>query len=343
MNKLHHTTTRRLQLATATFVGASFLTASAPWSHAEEKGKPVWTDLAKATAEDPDFSIQGEYVGKVGEEQWGAQVIAQGKGEFKVTAYPGGLPGDGFTGEKDARLKGKAERKPDGSIAISAGDQEGVIKEGKITGPSGTMTKVERKSPTMGAKPPEGALVLFDGKSADAFKNGTMEGDLLCQGVTSKALLGSGSLHIEFMLPYQPQARGQGRGNSGCYLQGRYEVQMLDSFGLEGENNECGGIYTISKPKLNMAFPPLTWQTYDIDFTAANFGPDGKKLQDARITVKHNGVVIQENVALTLSTTASPVKEGPEEGPLYLQDHGNPVRYRNIWWVPASKEKSASK
>jgi hypothetical protein len=129
-----------------------------------------------------------------------------------------------------------------------------------------------------------------------------------------------------------PHARGQARGNSGIYLQGRYEVQMLDSFGLVGEHNECGGIYTIAKPKVNMCYPPLTWQTYDIDYTAAEY--DGaKKSKNARVTVKHNGVTIHDNIELTHATTASPLKEGPEPGPVYLQDHGNPVRYRNIWVV----------
>jgi hypothetical protein len=128
-----------------------------------------------------------------------------------------------------------------------------------------------------------------------------------------------------------PYARGQGRANSGCYLQGRYEVQILDSFGLEGKNNECGGIYTIKDPDVNMCFPPLAWQTYDIDYTAAKYDESGKKTAHARMTVKHNGVLIHENVELTKATTAAPVKEGPEPGPIYIQDHGNPIRFRNIW------------
>ena len=130
-----------------------------------------------------------------------------------------------------------------------------------------------------------------------------------------------------------PYARGQGRGNSGFYAQGRYEVQILDSFGLSGENNECGGIYTIGKPKVNMCLPPLSWQTYDVDYTAAEF-KDGKKVKNARMTVRHNGVLIHENLDLTHATTAAPMREGPENGPVYLQNHGNPVRFRNIWVVP---------
>jgi len=177
-------------------------------------------------------------------------------------------------------------------------------------------------------------VVLFDGSSADNFEGGRMTPDkLLMEGVTSKRKFGNCTLHVEFRLPYMPKASGQGRGNSGCYLQGRYEVQILDSFGLAGKNNECGGIYSIKDTDQNMCFPPLTWQTYDIDYVAATFGADGKKTNNARITVKHNGVVIHDHVELPHATTAAPVKEGVEPGPLYLQNHGNPVRFRNIWIV----------
>ena len=190
---------------------------------------------------------------------------------------------------------------------------------------------IERKSPTLGSRPPKGAIVLFDGTDAKQFKPGkiTKEG-LLEQGANSVRRFQSHRLHIEFRLPFQPKARGQGRGNSGCYLQGRYEVQMLDSFGLTGKNNECGGLYTIKAPDVNMCLPPLSWQTYDIDFTAAKF-KDGKKTEDARITVFHNGVKIHDNVKLPNRTRASPNAEAPGPGFLHLQNHGNPVRYRNIW------------
>ena len=204
-----------------------------------------------------------------------------------------------------------------------------LLPDGQVVG---ELKKIERASSTLGAKPPQGAVVLFDGTNADEFSLGKIENGLLVAGTTSKRKFQSCRLHVEFLLPFMPTARGQGRGNSGCYLQGRYEVQMLDSFGLTGENNECGGIYSIKAPDVNMCFPPLSWQTYDIDYTAAKY-ENGKKVKNGTMTVSHNGVTIQKDVELPKNTTAAPIAEGPEPGPIYLQDHGNPVRYRNIWLV----------
>lgn len=297
----------------------------------------VYDDPAKV---DADYAFQGEYAGECGSDKvpYGLQIIALGDGKFHAVGLPGGLPGDGWNRigklEADGEVKagvlefgnaeGKAILKGDGAAAVFDGSGNAV----------GELKRVNRESPTLGAKPPEGAVVLFDGKSPEQFEGGQVTPDgLLKEGVTSKLKHGSCQLHLEFRLPYMPKARGQGRGNSGCYLQGRYEVQILDSFGLEGKNNECGGIYSIKDPDHNMCLPPLTWQTYDIDYTAATFDDQGKKVKPATMTVKHNGKVIHENVTLDHATTAAPVKEGPEPGPLYLQNHGNPVRFRNIWLV----------
>ncbi|MDP7011566.1 MAG: DUF1080 domain-containing protein [Verrucomicrobiota bacterium] len=286
----------------------------------------------------PDFEIQGEYVGTHPEgDQIGLNIIALGDGKFRAVGFEGGLPGDGWTKGKEKHLFKVTNN--DGKMVFLDGDAikyTAEFKGGKLVSfldgkPFSTFKKVIRKSPTIGSKPPKGAIVLFDGTGADNFKPGKMSEDkLLIQGANSVQRFQSHKLHIEFFLPFKPAARGQSRGNSGCYLQGRYEVQVLDSFGLEGRNNECGGIYSIKDPDLNMCYPPLSWQTYDVEFTAAKF-KDGKKLEDARMTVFHNGVKIHDDVKLPKRTTASPLAEGPEPGFLHLQNHGNPVRYRNIW------------
>jgi hypothetical protein len=130
-----------------------------------------------------------------------------------------------------------------------------------------------------------------------------------------------------------PNSTGQGRGNSGVYLQDRYECQVLDSFGLNGENNECGGIYTQHKPLVNMCFPPLAWQTYDIEFTPAEFDADGKKTKNGRATIYHNGVKIHDNVEFPKECPGGQ-KEEATPGPFQFQDHGDPVVYRTVWVVP---------
>lgn len=300
----------------------------------DKKKAETYTDPKKV---DEDYAIQGEYVGEVQGEKVGAQVVALGDGKFDVIGYIGGLPGAGWTGEAEGKQKGSGERSSD-AVAVTGTGWTASIKDGAIAVSGedgsdwGTLKRTERKSPTLGAKPPEGAVVLFDGSSVDGWEKGKMTDDkLLMQGTRSKQKFRDFTIHLEFRTPYKPKARGQGRGNSGFYAQGRYEVQILDSFGLEGKMNEAGGIYSVGAPKMNMCYPPLTWQTYDIDFTAARFDGDGKKTSDARMTVKHNGVVIHKDVVCDHATTASPLKEGPEPGPVYFQDHGNPIVFRNVW------------
>ncbi len=318
---------------TFTIALSSFFSVSALLAAPGKGG--TYIDLANV---DADYAIQGEYSGTVDGEKAGGQIIALGDGKFEAVGYPGGLPGDGWDGDKANRIKGKGETKDGATILTMADGSEGVIKDGVITISDdgkeiGQLKRVVRKSPTIGAKAPDGAAVLFDGKKhgADLWKGGRMSEDgLLMEGCTSKQTFSDFKIHIEFRTPYKPKARGQGRGNSGFYAHGRYEVQVLDSFGLEGNHNECGGIYSTKDPAVNMCFPPLTWQTYDIDFTAAKF-EDGKKVANATMTVRHNGVLIHDKTVCDHATTASPMREGPQPGPVFFQNHGNPVRYRNIW------------
>jgi hypothetical protein len=273
-----------------------------------EDADRTYTDPANV---DADYAVQGEYSGTIEDKKIGVQVIALGDGNFDFVSYSGGLPGDGWD-RKDKII----------SSSITASE---------VAKNSNSLSRIVRKSETLGMSPPPGAIILFDGSSTDAFTGAQMTADkLLKTGVTSKQLFGSHRIHLEFRTPYKPFARGQQRGNAGLYVQGRYETQILDSFGLAGEMDEAGGIYSIKAPDFNACFPPLSWQTYDIDFTAAEF-ENSEKVKSARMTVRLNGFVIQDDVELTHATTASPLEEGPEDGPVYLQDHDNPVVYRNIW------------
>jgi len=287
---------------------------------------------------DQDFKVQGEYLGEAGDLKLGIQVIALGKEGFEAVVYRDGLPGDGWNGNAPRRVKGKWEGE---SVKFTTDDNHTLViqKDGESAvganekQESMDFKKVHRKSPTEGAKAPAGAIVLFDGTNVDQWNGGKMDDrHLLMVGTTTKRPVKDCTIHAEFILPYMPDARGQGRANSGVYLQNRYEVQVLDSFGLKGENNECGGIYTKAAPSVNMCYPPLAWQTYDIDFTAAKFDDAGKKTANARITVKHNGVTIHDNVEIS-DKTGGGQNEAATPGAIQLQNHGNPVFFRNVWVI----------
>ncbi|MEL7500106.1 MAG: DUF1080 domain-containing protein [Planctomycetota bacterium] len=305
-----------------------------------------------------DYKIQGEYSGVievVAEQKIGLQVIALGKGKFSAKLFRDGLPGDGWNQKDSLTID---EREINDGVLVFTNDvganiaiKDGVATVSKDDEVVGSLQRVVRESPTLGEQAPEGAVVLFgDGKDKESMmqfaklwktkknESGNISDEgWLMQGVTSKQTFGDHKIHIEFQLPFQPGKRGQARGNSGLYLQGRYEVQMLDSFGLTGEQNECGGIYSIRKPDFNMCFPPLQWQTYDIEFYQAKYDGD-RVVKSAMMTVKHNGVVVHDKVELPKTTTAAPKKMDSAPGPVYLQDHGNPVRYRNIWVMPLQEQ-----
>ncbi len=232
---------------------AAFLLLSAPLLAQPAKDGPTYTSPAEA---DEDFAFAGEYVGSQrllgdprGAERIGVQVIALGNGKFSAVKYLGGLPGDGWRGRERILLEGERA----GDVVRMKGKVTSLV----VTGQSaevvddlgnrlGQLQRVNRVSPTMGAKPPEGAIVLFDGAGTEKFKNGKLTKDgFLAAGTETKDAWNNFRLHGEFLLPYKPLARGQNRGNSGFYLQGRYELQVLDSFGLEGVENECGGLYRL--------------------------------------------------------------------------------------------------
>jgi hypothetical protein len=306
------------------------LVAAAPKAK-EAENHPVYTDPGNAG---PDFAVQGEYASIHGD-KYGADVVALGDNEFQVVLLAGGLPGDGYDGKGRTELK--ATREGDAIKLQAAEGYSGAITGGMLAvqTPHGSidLAKVNRESPAAGAKPPEGAVVLFDGTNTDHWKDGKIDSrHLLEQGAETKKKYQSFTMHLEFMLPFKPFGRDQDRGNSGVYIQRRYEVQVLDTFGHPSEFNGCGSMYRQHAPIVNMCYPPLQWQTYDIDFQAAKFDASGKKTHNAVITLKQNGVVVQDQYELTNKTGAGS-KEGPEAGPIWLQEHHNPVVYRNIWIV----------
>jgi hypothetical protein len=209
------------------------------------------------------------------------------------------------------------------------------------------LLKPEDKQDVKSTPPPSGAIVLFDGKNLDQWVSRNdpkkpapwklIEGGAVQAGggdiVTKEKFDGHFKLHAEFRVPYMPKATGQARGNSGVYVQGRYEVQVLDSYGLDSKDNDWGAIYGVAKPLVNACKAPTVWQSYDIDFTAPKV-VDGKKAEPARISVLHNGIKIHDDVNITTDNTTAGLGGDPSKpGPILLQDHGNPVQFRNIWLV----------
>ena len=299
-----------------------------------------------------------------------AQVIALGNGRYRANLLPefdkrydsvpaveGQRSGDAvsFKGEMDPINWGEY-----GYLALE-GHIEGETFAGSFKGDTvGTfeMQKVERLSPTLGQEPPEGAVVLFDGTNLDewvhpvrhegetggAYQTKPATWKLVAEGamevvpgtpdIVSQQKFTDFELHVEFRTPFLPTVIGADRGNSGVYLQGRYEVQVLDSYGLEGLDYECGGIYEVGAPLVNMCAPPLQWQTYDMTFFAPHFDKEGNKTENARLTVLHNGVKIHDNIEipeLTGSANDRIDDDISQPGGIVLQEHDSRVQYRNIW------------
>jgi hypothetical protein len=228
------------------------------------------------------------------------------------------------------------------SAAVAADEPYGDLGDLKILKP-------EDKQDVKSVPPPKDAIVLFDGKSFDGWAktNGKdkpswklVDGGIMqVTGggniITEKKFDGKFKLHVEFRVPYMPKAKGQGRGNSGVYVQGRYEVQVLDSYGLESKKDDCGAIYGVSAPSVNACKAPTVWQSYDIEYTAP-VCENGKKKEPARMTVYQNGIKIQDDVKIPVDNTTAGLGGDPcTPGPIMLQDHGNPVQFRNIWLVQA--------
>lgn len=295
-----------------------------------------------------DFQVQGEYFGTVadGGGNLGAWVIGQGGDKYNVVFLPGGLltlPGEGSGGwDKATRISGTGTA---ASLTAAGGYKAAITGAGEdrtmtgtnAAGKAFTLKRVLRKSPTLGLapKPEWNASYWFRANTqADLTKwnpnPGAPQmryGGFLMKGVTSKETHGTVFLHIEVRSPYCPTCRDQDRGNSGIYLRGMHEMQVLDSFGLTGANNELGSIYRVKAPLVNAALPPLTWQTYDCYYTP------GATPNSATMTVYLNGVLVQDKTLVTGITEA-----GFAGNSLYLQDHGHDVVYNNIWAVANATE-----
>lgn len=201
--------------------------------------------------------------------------------------------------------------------------------------------------------PPESAVVLFNGSDLSNWttrdggepgwevEDGVMAvvprtGDIMTTERFTDHLL-----HLEFMTPDMPEATGQAKGNSGVFLQGRYEIQVLDSYGIAVPGmGDCGAIYNQFAPLVNACKPPMEWQTYDVIFRAPRLDDDGEIVENTRVTVLQNGLVILNNVILAGTTGANIGGGVGDPGPLLLQDHGNLVKFRNIWAVPLPLEGS---
>jgi hypothetical protein len=359
------------QIKAMVLIAGTVLCAGASWAD-EKDGR--WIDAADPTIP-VDVKYQGEYVGKLEDGRTlGCQVVSLGAGVFQAVLYPGGLPGAGWDGKNRSIMDGKlagdgvsftaasgkrkhvaatrGREKNPSSTRVSllttfppAGHEacNARITGDKLTGVADgnpfTLTKTIRKSPTLGQEPPTGAVVLFDGSDMKEWTGGSINekfGTLMPQprNLMSRRSFNNYTIHLEFMLPYQPAYRSQDRGNSGFYQVHDYEIQVLDSFGMDGAHNECGGIYSHKGSDVNMCLPPLVWQTFDVEFTNSVV-KDGKKVKDAVISVRHNGVLIHDGFAIPGKSKYG-VRRSPEgaPGPIVLQNHREPLQYRNIWIVP---------
>ena len=210
--------------------------------------------------------------------------------------------------------------------------------------------RAQTTQPTLGKPPPAGAVVLFNGQDLSHWQSAKGEGKAIewpiadntlevgpkTGDIVTKDKFGDCELHLEFRTPIPAEDdKGQHRGNSGVFLQGRYEIQILESFGLPGSKGDCASVYSVIAPSQNMALPPMEWQSYDMTFRAPRYDADEKKTENARLTLIWNGVKVHDNVEIPSPTRDHKAAEPPGPAPINLQDHGFKVQFRNIWVVPA--------
>ena len=284
---------------------------------------------------------QGEYVGTIevdgGEQVLAAQVVARRNDNYELVLYRGGLPGHGW--DPESGMERMTAKLSEGRLVFEDGQgHEYEVVNGAIVlsheerGTLGKLSRTFRTSPTLGLDAPEGAVVLFDGTHVDKWREGATrtEDGLLEQGARTVDEYGDIFLHVEYMLEFWDSGA---RTNSGVYIQDRYEVQILDSFGHSPGRSEDGALYRARAPDVNVTLPPYHWQTFDILFRAPRFDDDGEKIENVRISVIHNGVLVHDNVELKGGTGwGGRKKEVPREH-LYLQRHRGPGVFRNVWLI----------
>ncbi|HQM99689.1 MAG TPA: DUF1080 domain-containing protein [Candidatus Hydrogenedentes bacterium] len=343
MQKKHVRKTAFVCVAFMAFFTGLYATSFLPCARAQRS-------LVELYPETPDPFVgnwQGRWSGDVDvDPDVAAQVVAQGRGKYLVR-----LTSKLFMRSTLWELA-EAEAK-DGVLQFKGEEYKGEIRDGKFTGGrnSGSstfsMSRILFAPPALGAAPPANAEVLFDGANFDAWEGveGWVPVDDNAMMVTpdasdlvSKKKYSDVQLHVEFRLPFMPKERGQSRGNSGVFVQEVYEVQVLDSFGLEGYYDDCGALYKVSPPRVNACLPPTEWQTYDITYHAARFNEDGTVKSYPRMTVLHNGFVIQQDQEIPQITAWKEVERlqppPAQPGSIKLQSHRNHyVQFRNVWVV----------
>lgn len=285
-----------------------------------------------------------------------ARVIGLGNNRYEIQIL------EEFDKRADFKVKTEAVWK-NGKMTFDQNGYSGKITNDSFTGKKAggafdtpfSLKRVHRASPTMGKKAPENAVVLFDGSNLDAWerqggedptwliKDGYFEvlpkkeNSDVGGSINTRQSFGDVKVHLEFRLPYEPEYRGQKRANSGFFLPGGYEVQILDSYGLDGMWNECGALYKQSPPRVNMCWAPGVWQTFDVEFKRLRRDSEGNKVDHAEFTVWHNGVKIHNNFQIEGPTSNTQkgrgLAESGKNGGLSLQDHSNKIQFRNIWVV----------
>ncbi|MEX2573134.1 MAG: DUF1080 domain-containing protein [Balneolaceae bacterium] len=309
--------------------------------------------INEAEAEEhPGFSFQGEYSGMTrleygGERvEAGLQIAVYGENRFRALLHPGGLPGEHIgpegTGvlERAIELEGSYE---DYTLHLDAVDYPISVRKihdhftvlDEDFNYLGHLNPIQRSSTTSGMEAPDNAVQLFSGFEADLAEHwdedSEMDGNLLKQGARTAEKYGDMRLHLEAKLGFLPDESSDRRTNSGIYIQRKYEIQIIDSFGTVPHPGSNASLYDEYAPVFDSSFPPLSWQTYDVYFRAPRFDDQGNKTENARATVYLNGLLVVDDGELEEGTGGAASYEETPEDLIYLQRHTGPVRFRNIW------------